>query len=214
VLDARDVASWGTDPSPAHQEYSFWAPVDTAGFDTYANGLFAFTHNPGSSARACAAPFLTDIASHAAARRAHAEEGVINTDDRTRNGQGWLDDADDSDSSFTPSEYRPRRNAYAGKRKDEDYAEVQDKIDCEAQDSASQTDSSFTPSEYKVDNFKFYKTLDGKVELKGKGKAAGEDHMLYGQDFTGEGYKHTREEEWNGRAEHHATQHEQHTQEH
>ena len=136
---------------------------------------------------------------------------MINTDGYTRNGQGWLDDADDSDSSFTPSEYRPKRNAYAGKWKDENYAKVQDTSYCEVQDSASQTDSSFTPSEYKVDNFKFYKALDGKEQLMGKGKAVKRSH---GQEVTGEGYTHTREEEWDDTAEYHATQHEQHTQEH
>jgi hypothetical protein len=136
---------------------------------------------------------------------------VVNTDDRTRNGQGWLDNADDSDSSFTPSEYRPKRNAYAGKRRDENHTEVQGTIYCEAHDSASQTDSSFTPRDYKVDDFRFYKTLDGKEQLKGRGKAVERNH---GQDFTREGYKHTREEKWNGRTKYHATQHEQHTQEH
>jgi hypothetical protein len=179
----------------------------------YANGLSAFNYNPGSSSRACSAPFLRDIASHAAARRAQVKEGVVNTDDHTRNGQGWLDDdAGDSDSSFTPSEYRPKRKTYAGKRKDENHAEAYDNIHCDAQDSTSQTDSSFTPSEYKVDNFKFYKTLDGKEHLNGKDKVE-ENHMLHGQDLVGDRYKHTHDKE-DGRAEYYATQHEQHTQEH
>ncbi|KAK4151023.1 hypothetical protein C8A00DRAFT_36330, partial [Chaetomidium leptoderma] len=126
-------------------------------------------------------------------------------------GEGWFeDDAYDSDSSFTPSDYQPKRNTNKAKRR-----EVVNQYG--AQEYFGQFDSSFTPSDYyrgepndimgryedmggnvaeghfgyglhtednnhtdsfmpsggEVHNPKFYMTLDGREEPKGKGKDEG-----------------------------------------
>lgn len=181
-------------------------------------------HTPVERRRIKSAILLREVASHAAARRGSLEKTKKNldsgSDEHAHRGNGWLeDDAYKSDSSFTPSDYRPKR-IHKDKENEKNWKAVQDgdnisdssstsgdsstpakqvvggdearndkvegdpwhQINATSEEkSASGSDiSSFTPSDYKFDSFKFYQTLDGKWETKGKGKA--QEYNSLGQD--------------------------------
>ncbi|KAG7285168.1 hypothetical protein NEMBOFW57_009789 [Staphylotrichum longicolle] len=182
-------------------------------------------HTPVERRRIKSAILLREVASHAAARRGSLEETKRNldsgSDEHAHRGNGWLeDDGYKSDSSFTPSDYRPKR-FHKDKENEKNWHAVQDDdnfsdssstsgdsstpakqvvVGDEARNDKVEEDpchqinaiseeksvsdcsdiSSFTPSDYKFDSFKFYETLDGKWEAKGKGKA--QEYNSHGQD--------------------------------
>ena len=122
LLDAPNLATWGENYFPG-QPIDTWLggpAVDEAGLDPQDNGNFSYQQDSTLPARGAAghergryAAILWEIATHAAIRRGRLAGGINNdnsNDGRTHtDNAGMEEEAYDSDSSFTPSDYRPKR---------------------------------------------------------------------------------------------------------
>ncbi|KAK4101089.1 hypothetical protein N658DRAFT_534164 [Parathielavia hyrcaniae] len=215
-LNAKGLTFGGYGGLPVLEENCAWHFTDAACIVPHAKDAASyhndftsrFNHGSGHQ-RARSAEFLRQIVSHAALRRGLLQEEGGPKPEKTGNSHCWFeDDAYDSDSSFTPSEYSPK------KREEEchDYRMVrnyttqlaspftmagtgwesqvvsdaqasingivhgsfnQHRGNDEANNESSDSEATrFPPSDYTFDRPKFYMTLDGKLELKGKEKAA------------------------------------------
>ncbi|KAK4033890.1 hypothetical protein C8A01DRAFT_39660, partial [Parachaetomium inaequale] len=226
ALYARDLAWWEANPFQTRQENTPWPWVDAAWFGPQANDAVNYNHGfqlpPTSAAghqRARSATFLREVAAHAAIRRGVEQHGQSKPDSAP-DSQGWFeDDGYDSDSSFTPSDYRLQPNTSKGEARDKTSYEAcisrfsddfftpnnyttqpaavgklagngQDKVDGHFSDEHNghnknenglnaSSHSRPTPGDYQLDKFKFYRTLDGKMEAKGKDKREG--YVQHGQ---------------------------------
>lgn len=121
-LNAPNLATWEANHLPG-QPTDTWLEgpsVDKAGPDPQANGNLSYQQDSTLPARGAAgrkrgryASILWDIAAHAAIRRGRIIEGITNgnsNDGCTRtDNEGMEEEAYDSDDSFTPSDYRPKR---------------------------------------------------------------------------------------------------------
>ena len=122
-LNAPNLAPWEANYFPG-QPTDTWLggpSVNEAGLDPQANGNFSYQQDSTLPARGAAehergrfATILWEIAAHAAIRRGRITEGINNgnsKDGYTRTDNEWMEEeAYDSDDSFTPSDYRPKRN--------------------------------------------------------------------------------------------------------
>lgn len=219
ALNVWCLGFWDANYFPMYHGHGFWDPTNAAEFGLRIQSSFDDTGGPSASnhERTRSAPFLRAIASHAAARRVGWEGEGISGEGCTNNWSvGVEDGGEDSDSSFTPSDYRPKRTSNLTRGRDERYDGAQD--DASQSDSsftssghwakpnadsggrrderhrqvcddASVTDSSFTPSDYRVDNFRYYTAGDNEE----KGSTGSHEGPCE--------YRHTRDDKGNHQAE-------------